>query len=152
MKSIKPTLVLLALSIFVSISAQSTGKNKKAEKDFNGYSYTKAIEKYEALAIKTTEINRKLAESYLRIGNTEKAEIYYAIVVNSVDKTPLDVYNYSSVLFKNGKYNDAEKWMNEYYDLASSDSRALEYKSNHQDNLLHQLKMEIYLEQQHNHH
>ena len=73
----KYTTLVLATVIATSLLAQETGKTKKGGQYFDGYSYTKAIEKYEAITDKTTDNDRRLAESYAHVGNTEKAEMYY---------------------------------------------------------------------------
>ena len=124
----KITALAIATTGILSLSAQ-TGKIKKGEKYFEGYSYTKAIEKYEGLTEKTTTINRQLAESYAKTGNTEKSELYYAEVVKSEEKLPEDIYNYAAILSKNGKHNESTKWMKEYELVATSDSRAKQYSA-----------------------
>lgn len=124
----KITALAIATTGILSLSAQ-TGKIKKGEKYFEGYSYTKAIEKYEGLAEKTTAINRQLAESYAKTGDTEKSELYYAEVVKSEEKSPEDVYNYAAILSKNGKYEASEKMMKEYEKLVQNDSRAKQYSA-----------------------
>lgn len=123
------TTIALTLAGIVTVFGQSSGKVKKGEKYYEGYSYTKAIEKYESLEEKNTDIKRQLAESYANIGNTEKSETYYSEVVNSSEKKPEDLYAYASVLSMNGKYAESEKWMKEYKELSSGDSRAEAYVS-----------------------
>jgi len=61
MKNLYKIITLATVTIAVlSLSAQ-TGKIKKGDRYFAGYSYNKAIEKYESLAQKTTAVNRSLA-------------------------------------------------------------------------------------------
>jgi len=125
------TIASLVLSITLSstLFAQSTGKIKKGGKYYEGYSYTKAIEKYESLSEKDTETKRKLAESYLKIGDTDKSESYYTEVVAAADKTKEDIYAYASVLSMNGKHAESEKWMKQYADLEKNDTRGQQYKN-----------------------
>ena len=103
----KITTLAIATIGVLSLSAQ-TGKIKKGEKYFEGYSYTKAIEKYEGLTEKTPTINRQLAESYAKTGDAEKSESYYAEVVKSEEKSPEDIYNYAAILSKNGKHDASQ--------------------------------------------
>jgi len=124
----KITALAITITGVLSLSAQ-TGKTKKGEKYFEGYSYSKAIEKYEGLAEKTTAINRQLAESYAKTGNTEKSETYYAEVINSEEKSPEDIYNYAAILAQNRKYDESEKWMNKYELVVTTDSRAKEHSA-----------------------
>ena len=130
MKIYKHTIFALAALTVLSLSAQESGELKKASKYFDGYSYSKAIEKYEPIEEKTTDIKRKLAESYANTGNSEKSEMYYGEVVKASDKTPSDVYAYASILSKNGKHAEAEKKMQEYARMSGSDSRGAQYTAN----------------------
>jgi len=127
--SFTPYKIIFILSLFLSqgIEAQTEGVLRKGEKYFQKYSYTKAIEKYESLTEKTTEVKRMLAESYAKIGDTEKSEGYYASIVTATDKTSEDVYNYASILAMNGKHMESENWMKQYSSLSAHDSRALQY-------------------------
>jgi len=125
----KITAIAIAITSVLSLPAQKS-KIKKGENYFDGYSYAKAIEKYEGITEKTTKINRQLAQSYAYTGNTEKSETYFAEVVKSEEKTPEDLYNYASILSNNGKHAESEKWMNEYASLAASDSRATQHTAN----------------------
>jgi len=96
---------------------------KKGENYYKTYSYSESIEKYESITDKTTEINRRLAESYYNIGKLNESEDYWAIVVASQEKTADDIYRYASVLAMNKKYKDSEKWMKEFNKLATNDKR-----------------------------
>ncbi len=118
--------VLFTLVISLSVQISSFGqkaKLKKGENYYQTYSYAESIEKYEGLTDKTTEINRRLAESYYHIGKLKKSEEYYAILAASDDKTTEDLYNYAAVLAMNKKYKESEKWMAEFNKLAKNDSR-----------------------------
>jgi outer membrane protein OmpA-like peptidoglycan-associated protein/tetratricopeptide (TPR) repeat protein len=130
MKNLYKIIALATLITTTLYLSAQTGKIKKGDKYFSEYSYNKAIEKYESLTQKTTEVNRNLAESYARIGDTEQAEFYYAEVVKAEDKNPKDIYRYSSILSMNGKHAESGKWMKKYAFIASSDSRANQYNAN----------------------
>ena len=114
------TLIILSVNDF---ALSQKMKIRKAESYYNTYSYAESINKYESLASKTIEINRQLAESYYNIGKYKKSEEYYALVVESKEKTIEDIYNYSSVLAINKKYKESEKWMAEFNRLAKNDRR-----------------------------
>ena len=103
---------------------------KKGENYYKVYSYNESIKKYEAVTDKTTEINRRLAESYFNIGNMAKSEEYWARVVQAEDKSVLDVYRYASVLSINRKYQESEEWMLEYNKLVSNDKRGQLWANN----------------------
>lgn len=118
--------VIFFLLVGTLVSGQ-TRKQKKADKYFEKYSYSKAIDWYEEIDEKTTQINRNLAESYLKTGATQMAEEYYSIIAKDTARLAEDVYNYSSILSMNGKYEDAEKWMKDYHALSFQDSRPVKH-------------------------
>ncbi len=119
----KTTIVLILLIVSSSLFAQ-VGKIKKAEKLYDGYSFSESINKYEQITEKTDEIKRHLAESYYNIGDYENSEKYYSELVTSTEKQADDVFNYASVLSINEKYVESEKQMKNYYQMSANDSRA----------------------------
>jgi len=122
------TIVSLILFSF-SLSAQKS-KIKKAEKSYDEYSYEESIRKFEGITDKSVQIKRKLAESYYKTRNYIKAEEYYNQIVNSIESTSEDIYNYASVLAVNKKYQESEKWMVKFSELEQDDSRAKLYLNN----------------------
>lgn len=129
MKLYRHSILALAAFGFLSATAQETVEFEKGEKHFENYSYQRAISEFEPVEQKTTDINRKLAESYALTGDTEKSESYFAEVVNANDKTSKDVYDYAAILSMNGKHAESEKWMKEYAGLVTTDSRGAQYKA-----------------------
>jgi outer membrane protein OmpA-like peptidoglycan-associated protein len=107
-----------------------TNKTKKGSSDYERLSYSKAISKLEACAVKTTEVKRQLAESYYITGNIPKAESYYSDIVNAPDAKAEDYYRYSAILRMNGKYAESEKWITQFGQKKASDSRVAEYLLN----------------------
>ena len=124
-KLITYTFILL----FTFNATAQKAKEKKGKKLYYSYSYEKAIDKLEGISDKSTYINRLLADSYLKIGDLDKSEEYYASVVNATDKLPEDVYNYASVLRMNKKYTESDEWMKKYHKLKASDTRGSEYNN-----------------------
>jgi outer membrane protein OmpA-like peptidoglycan-associated protein len=109
--------------------AQKAPSTVKADRNFQSYSYDKAIKRYESISKKDIEVNRKLAEAYHKTGNTDKAEQYLASVANSSDANAKDVYNYFYVLRENGKYEESETWIKKYQGMEGADGRANLYAS-----------------------
>jgi len=130
MKLSKLLIIILTLIWAGEIISQSR-RLDKGENLFKVYSYAASIEKYEAIEPKTTEINRRLAESYYNIGKLTKSENYWALVVAATtERTADDVYRYASVLAMNKKYKESEIWMREFNKLASNDRRGLLWANN----------------------
>jgi len=123
----KKNLIAILFGVLFSSSLFSQdGKIIKADKYYDGYSYVEAINKYESLAEKPIEVKRKLADSYLKIGDPVHAEVYYREVANDVNKKPEDVYNYASVLRINKKYDMADEWMTQFHHLSPADLRGIQ--------------------------
>jgi outer membrane protein OmpA-like peptidoglycan-associated protein len=113
----------LVLLLVLNIGVAQEPALKKGENYYKVYSYSESIKKYEAVTDKTTEINRRLAESYFNVGNMVKSEEYWLKVVQAEDNSANDVYRYASVLSINRKYDLSEEWMLEYNKLVSNDKR-----------------------------
>ncbi len=126
----KYTLTYLFLTVIFASSFAQNATVIKGEKSYNYYSYDQTIEKFEQITDKTTDIKRKLAESYYNIGDYIKSEDYYFQIMAAEDKTSHDVYQYAYVLAVNGKYPESEAWMNKYYASDKNDSRAAMHNSN----------------------
>jgi outer membrane protein OmpA-like peptidoglycan-associated protein/Tol biopolymer transport system component len=120
----------VAGSLLASTAIAQTGTIKKGTKYYNNYSYSKSIKKFESLTERSTDVNRKLADSYMRLGNVEKAEENYAKVANAPDATPADAYNYFYALRSAGKYTESETWIKKFHDNVATDSRGIEYTNN----------------------
>ncbi|MCB0793706.1 MAG: carboxypeptidase regulatory-like domain-containing protein [Flavobacteriales bacterium] len=84
---------------------------------FQQMAYALAVEDYATaaeLGAVNEHVTKRLAECHMRLGNTEEAERWYAIVVKFLNREPKDMYHYAEALKSNGKYNEAEEWMDRY--------------------------------------
>ena len=64
---------LFLLGASLGLTAQ-TGKIKKADKSYEGYSYKKSLERFEEISEKTPDMYRKMAASYFKVGDYDSAE------------------------------------------------------------------------------
>jgi outer membrane protein OmpA-like peptidoglycan-associated protein/Tol biopolymer transport system component len=87
--------------------------DKKVQKKY----YAMAAEKYEHLLHKkylpadsAYIVHIKLANCYMKTGNTIKAEANYADAVKSGKADAVTTFNYARSLESNGKYVDAKEW------------------------------------------
>ena len=88
-----------------------------AQKAYENMAYKKTIDLYEQLIEKSylnANIYQRLADSYYKTRNTRKAEEFYKILVTSTIHRKKDVYDLVKVLKYNGKYEEAEKWLERY--------------------------------------
>ncbi len=126
-----PILIALILCCCTLIAtAQSSPTQRKGDKNFERYDFTQAIKFYEKIRTKDLVTLRKLAESYRYLGNTEKAETYYAQCVTLDESISEDIYYYAAMLRSNGKYEESEAQMELFHKAAENDSRGLEHFQN----------------------
>jgi outer membrane protein OmpA-like peptidoglycan-associated protein/tetratricopeptide (TPR) repeat protein len=118
--------ILLVFSTPV-FSQKKTRKEIKGDKYYSYYSFDKAIEKYKKVEDLTVEGQRNLAESYKKTGKTVESEAAYAGFVQTAGATAEDYYNFAGVLIMNGKYDEANKWMNKFKGLKPTDLRVKNY-------------------------
>lgn len=134
----------ILISLFICFAFNSRGQEqnattlKKAESLYEDYAYDKAIAKFSEAQDGSPEVLRKLAESFYKIGNIEKAEVLYGKLVNSEASEPKDVYMYAASLMQNKKYVQAKEAMEKYKALNPDDSRAQSYLAS--TNLIEQLQ------------
>ena len=125
-KYIYTGLLLLGLC---SVNAQNKA-TEKADKHYDKLEYVDAISDYLKVIEKGQAddyVYGRLADAYYNIFNTEKAEEFYAKVVGN-SQTPEQLFRYAQMLKANGKYQEANKWMDKFAALAPTDVRAIEYK------------------------
>lgn len=108
-------LFILICQSFV-LSAQS-GKQKKADKLYDNFAYTKAIDIYRELLAEgynKDHNQRKLADSYLQLRDPEKAVVLYAEVVQQPEISPEYYYKYAQVLRGVREYEASREWLQKY--------------------------------------
>ena len=108
------------------------GKSDKVAIDWGNYhfekeSYRKAASRYSDVVDKSLDVLRKLAKSYLNINLLDSSEYYFKIVAEQTN-TPVDLYNYSHILYINEKFDEAEEIRKEYAN--SSDEKRAEIFNN----------------------
>jgi len=132
MKNIK----LLCIA-FVLISASTfgqTAKQKRAERQFNNFSFVKSIDTYEKLI--DTSFNkyyamRKLGDAYIMLRKPEKALPIYEKVVQQPNVPSEYYFYYAQTLRANGQYEASKEWMKKYRDAGNKeDSRVKRFFKN----------------------
>jgi len=99
-------------------------KFKKAERYFEEYSYSKAVELYKELYISgDSSLTSIIANCYFKLGLTDSASGWYSKVVKYTSPPVEDIYNYSEVLSQQGLYIESAKWLKAYRNLNTEDSR-----------------------------
>lgn len=113
--------VCMALCILAGGMLRAQGgaesRVRAADQYFQEMAYALAVQEYTAAAdmgAVNEHVTKRLAECNMVLGNTEEAERWYAIVVKFLNREPRDLYNYAQALKSNGKYEQAEEWMDRY--------------------------------------
>ena len=109
-------LILLLIFPVLSLSAQS-GKQKKADRLYDDFAYSKAIELYKDLLEKnynTAANTEKLADAYYRLRDPENAVQYYASVVDQPNASPETYYRYAQMLRGVREYEKSREWLKKY--------------------------------------
>jgi outer membrane protein OmpA-like peptidoglycan-associated protein len=79
----------------------------------------------------TTGGQRNLAENYSHIGqNVQSEAAYLKLITDGKDILPEDYYNYAMVLKSNGRYDEAEKWMDKFAESKPDNLRSKDYLAN----------------------
>jgi outer membrane protein OmpA-like peptidoglycan-associated protein/tetratricopeptide (TPR) repeat protein len=129
MKNILKTLPLFLLVCF-SINAQTIEKGDKQYKDL---AYVDAIKTYEKVAekgYKSVDLFQKLGNSYYFNAKLKEANKWYAELFAMNEKVePEYYYRYSQTLKAVEDYTNADKYLDKFYSMSGSDSRALKFKS-----------------------
>lgn len=107
--------ILFTLVAF--LASCSNGYIKSGDKEFDNLSYSKAITKYEK-ALKgqpdNLDVKLKLADSHRNLNQSEKSEMYYSQVADSISLPTDEKLNYAQVLMKNNKYEEAKPVLKSY--------------------------------------
>ncbi len=124
------TVLCFVIVISECISQNST--TQKADRYYNQYEYVQAADAY----LKIIEngkadgyVYKQLADSYFNMFNTVEAAKWYAKAVLS----PQDAetyYRYAQMLKSNGKYEEANKQMQQFANKMPNDQRAKTFKEN----------------------
>lgn len=110
--------VLLALSVVCTMAQGNADPYvNEADRYYAQMAYARAIPPYTTateLGAVNEHVTKRLAECHMRLGQTEEAEKWYAMVVKFLNREPVDLFHYAEALKSNGKYQVAEEWMDRY--------------------------------------
>lgn len=131
MKYLKSLSIFFLLFLLASGIEAQNPKLEKANQLYEDMAYPSAIKFYEKVLKKdpdNQEAKEKLAESYWKTGNLEKAEEQYADAVKSPGANSQLLFDYARVLQANGKYDEASSWYSKYADKGGNSGLANKMK------------------------
>jgi outer membrane protein OmpA-like peptidoglycan-associated protein/tetratricopeptide (TPR) repeat protein len=110
------------------------GAEKRGDKQFNRFNFYRAAELYKKAATKkknaSQSAKQKLARTYVILDDYANAEVYYGDLAKTPGTDVTNKLNYALSLRANGKYEEADKYFNEYAKANPKDPRAEELKDN----------------------
>lgn len=118
------TFLCLAMTIMPAmLAAQGNAEahTRIGDRYFQKMAYAQAKAEYQLaadLGAVNEHVVKRLAECSMKLGDTRDGEIWYAQVVKFLNREPMDLYMYAQALKGNGKYAEAEEWMDRYLALA----------------------------------
>lgn len=110
-------LLLLAPRALAQVNADPYVR--EADRHFQQMAYARASELYRTaaeLGAVNEHVTKRLAQCSMMLGDMVEAERWYAVVVKFLNREPNDLYNYAQALKGNGRYEEAEIWMDRYLD------------------------------------
>lgn len=116
---------LLALGFFglsgrVVAQESPEAHTRIADRFYQRMAYAEAKAEYEVAAdmgALNEHVVKRLADCSMKLGDTTDGEIWYAQVVKFLNREPDDLFMYAQALKGNGKYAQAEEWMDRYLAL-----------------------------------
>ncbi|MCX6291104.1 MAG: OmpA family protein [Bacteroidetes bacterium] len=122
--------LLQATALFL-LSGCATYHLRQGNRLFNSLAYTDAIVEYQkALGKKDLpQAQIQLAESYRLTNNTVKAEDAYSKVVQLKECEPVHKLRYAQLLMRNGKYDMAKTWYDNYLKDQPNDTNAKQLRA-----------------------
>ena len=125
-------LIIVFIGTCTNVFAQKKSSEElKGDKYSFSYSFDKAIDSYTHVKQLSLDGQRRLAEAYHKIDqNIQSEETYLKLISAQEGILPEDYYNYAMILKTNGKYVEANKWMDKFIELKPNDLRAKDYAAN----------------------
>lgn len=123
----KIVLIICLLFFVPVISFSQSALSHRAERYYESYAYSRAVELYEKLHeddSKNVEYIQKLAYSYNKMLKYKKALYYYELLVRSGKYQPTDLYDYAQLLLNEGNTTESKIWMEKYLAKVPSDTKA----------------------------
>jgi len=118
---------IIYIFIFTALTFSVTGQSRKAQSLYKEQRFAQAIPYLEKMVRKepTTKWKSKLAESYRKTNQPQKAEKLYSEIVKRKHFSSKIMLRYGEVLMALGKYTEAKTWFLKYAEKRPNDKTAL---------------------------
>lgn len=108
-------------------------KEKKADKYYESFAYSKAVEVYQDLFASDNanpKYIQRIAYCYNKMLKYRQALIFYSRLVQLDIAQPIDLYEYAQLLHTDGRDAEAKMWLEKYMIKAPGDQRAIKQLEN----------------------
>lgn len=122
------SIVLMGQCLRAQRGGSAEAHTRIADRAYQRMAYAPAAEEYKLaadLGAVNEHVTKRLADCYMKLGDTEHAEFWYAQVVKFLNREPIDIYNYAQALKGNAKYKEAEEWMDRYLQITRPEGQSL---------------------------
>ncbi|WP_286912671.1 OmpA family protein [Flavobacterium sp. UBA4197] len=130
MKNLYITLSLVIAGATMNAQNSATAK---ADKQFNRFEYVSAAAEYLKLVDKgkaDAYVYKQLGDAYYNVFNTAESAKWYAKAISEKKQDAETYFRYAQMLKANGKYDEANKQMQQFAGMAPNDLRAKALKEN----------------------
>lgn len=130
MKNLYITLSLVIAGATMNAQNSATAK---ADKQFNRFEYVSAAAEYLKLVDKgkaDAYVYKQLGDAYYNVFNTAESAKWYAKAISEKKQDAETYFRYAQMLKANGKYDEANKQMQQFAGMAPNDLRAKAFKEN----------------------
>jgi tetratricopeptide (TPR) repeat protein len=115
--SIRWTLAFLACVVTLSgfaVTSRGTNLLHKADKLYENMAYKEALQGYHS-ALEEGAVNehiyRRIGQCYIKLGEPQRAQHWYSLLVKYPGVTEEDILNYADLLKANREYEEADRWL-----------------------------------------
>jgi outer membrane protein OmpA-like peptidoglycan-associated protein len=121
--------ITLGCLLFAAGVAAQTKETESADKLFSRFEYVDAAKEYLKVAKKSKDpyVYRQLAESYYNVYNTKEAATWYAKAIDAKQQDAETYYKYAQMLKANGQYEEYNRQMKKFAQMAPKDQRAVAF-------------------------
>lgn len=115
--------IIVSVGLIFMLGACSEYHIQKGDLYYDNIAYSSAIHHYEKAYRKTDDsaVELKLAESYLKVGLMDSAELIYAKAIKRGSRAPKLYLDYGKVLMENGKHQEATAYFKKYLLIHTND-------------------------------
>lgn len=120
---------LLIVILFLGVQLAAFGQRSadahmnEGDRFFQQMAYARAARSYHTavkMGARNEHVTRRLGESHMKLGNPEEAAKWYGDLMKFLNVEPRDMMLYADALKGIERYEEAQEWMDKYYELVAN--------------------------------